>query len=321
MRCPECSHEQPAKLGTRCGKCRYEFVFNPKKPPYFSDTAFANAITKASANDTYYFTRNQLGGLLRRKIRESGKGQGCLIVLVGIVSIVMVAMDAGFFALIPVVIGFFTFLDLRRRRLLAADPELPSTLIDRWVKANGPIERLIETPRLHQPPPEWTEYDIYDYGVERVLIVEHDLLVDLFVLNGFHAEQRALVISESGYPHYLLPHLQRMLRERPDLPVFLLHDPSPDGQDLRRRVEASKELSLGDHPITDLGLTPKDVRRMPNLRKSHRGLDAAAIPLDGILFSTLVGGVGAALISDIAIADLLDPRRAQDDGSSGGGFG
>ena len=62
----------------------------------------------------------------------------------------------------------------------------------KWVGVQGPIEKMIETPRLGTPPPEFEEPDLYDYGVERILVVQHDLLVDLFVLNGLHAEQRML---------------------------------------------------------------------------------------------------------------------------------
>ena len=30
MHCPECKHNQKYKDGTRCNKCRYQFVFRKK---------------------------------------------------------------------------------------------------------------------------------------------------------------------------------------------------------------------------------------------------------------------------------------------------
>jgi len=70
---------------------------------------------------------------------------------------------------------------------------------------------------LHQPPPDFTEPDIYDYGVESILVVDRDILVDVFVKNGFHAQQHVLVISINRYPAYLLAEARKALDANPRL--------------------------------------------------------------------------------------------------------
>lgn len=67
-----------------------------------------------------------------------------------------------------------------------------------WKAAGKPLAKLLEAPALHAPPAPYREGDIYDYGVERIVIVEHDLLVDLLVMNNQHAEQRALLASSAS---------------------------------------------------------------------------------------------------------------------------
>ena len=47
------------------------------------------------------------------------------------------------------------------------------------------LQKMLTTAQLGTPPPDWPEPDIYDYGVERILIVEHDILVDLDETVGF----------------------------------------------------------------------------------------------------------------------------------------
>ena len=65
-------------------------------------------------------------------------------------------------------------------------------------QAKYPLEKLLEGRKLEAPPPDWKEEDVYDYGAERVLVVDDDALVDFFVLNDFHAQQRCPPSAPSG---------------------------------------------------------------------------------------------------------------------------
>jgi hypothetical protein len=52
-------------------------------------------------------------------------------------------------------------------------------IVKKWEEKKGALAGMLVKPSLHQPPPEFQESDIYDYGVERIIIVERPILVDL----------------------------------------------------------------------------------------------------------------------------------------------
>jgi hypothetical protein len=131
-------------------------------------------------------------------------------------------------------------------------------LVRRWEKCKGQIEGRISAPTLQQPPPEWSEENIRSFPVERILIVEHDVLVDLFVLNGFHREQRALVLSAGGYPEYVVEHACGILHDRVGFPVFLLHDASFQTPFLRWRIRHLPLSFIDRAVVVDIGLSSDD---------------------------------------------------------------
>ncbi len=192
--------------------------------------------------------------------------------------------------------------------------------IEKWKLAKGDIPKLIESESLQEPPPDWTEGDIYDYGVERILIVERDLLVDWLVLNSFHADQRALILAASGYPKYLMAIAQRLLHENANLPVFLLHDSTMVGQ-MMQQHSSFRELLEG-HPVVDLGLYPDDVkglRRLRYLKPKRRNFE---IPVDFLPYGLLAPGLAAAMDEGIPLGELLNRSKASyDDGGDMGGWG
>lgn len=115
---------------------------------------------------------------------------------------------------------------------------------------------LLLRPSLHEPPPDFPEKDLFDYGVERIIIVERPLLVDLLVKNGFHIDQNALVFSRDGYPAYILQRARKMIKEVPSLPVYLLHDASEVGMAMSRK---NKLLRC---TVVDLGIKPEHLEKM-----------------------------------------------------------
>jgi hypothetical protein len=54
------------------------------------------------------------------------------------------------------------------------------------------------------------------------LLIDEEVIVDVLVAYGFHTESRMLVMAETGYPDYLLAHAVRLMRDQPELPVYLL---------------------------------------------------------------------------------------------------
>ena len=292
MRCPNCSYNQRATAGQVCGQCQYHFTFNPKTDG-MTDGRWLALINSVSGSGTYHFTANQLFATHCRKSGTSSSVvfrlaattgiTGFVVQLVlGIVIGLVLAFWASYMELAAgitdpnssfrfwqtVLLILLGWLLVRNNFNLgvknAVDHQAFAHQMARW-EADHPSEKLLTEPTLHEPPPEWSEGDIYDYGVEGLLIVDEDRLVDLLVLNGFHAEQRCAVISKTGYPSYDVPHIKKSLNGRIDVPVFVLHSATIEGRMLPYIV---KDLDLGvtDHPIIDLGWSSGDFLQVSKLQ-------------------------------------------------------
>ena len=152
-------------------------------------------------------------------------------------------------------------------------------------------------------------------GSKKVFFTQRDILVDLFVKNGFHAEQRAIIVSLTGYPDYLSARLEKILKETPDLPVFYLHDSAPEGQIMASQMNYSK-YSLTQHPIIDLGLFPSDVKLMKikGLKYMRPSKSAYEIPVDYLRFETLATALTVALAQKTPLGALLAKSETDHDG-------
>ncbi|WP_425394977.1 hypothetical protein [Aeoliella sp.] len=312
MKCPECGHDQKHKYGMTCS-CGYQFTLDPKQDK-ISDGKFLALVRNASSNDTYYFTKNQLvAAYCRREV----KGRMGGVVVVAIIGLVMSCV--AWFGIRPEVDVVWIFLLAAGLLILFGgtwavlqwrpNQARMESAIDKWLAEGKPIPRLLLHPSLQEPPPEWDEPDIYDYGVESILIVEHDLLVDLLVKNGFHASQRCLIVSETGYPGYIASRITELLHERPDLPIYLLHDSTRKGERMIERID--QQLRLPHHrEFIDLGLFLEDVKRIKRLRPMLSARDDYAIALDYIGYGMLVGGLSQALDEQLTLAAVLDAQAA-----------
>ena len=246
MKCPKCQKQHKKKEGFRC-YCGYQFSFDPVVDK-MTDSRFAAAVRKTSGNDAYYFTLHQLQAELCRHGKKSPTIPMLVAAVAGGAAIgAWFAFDAMVPTFILGAVALFAAVTALSRVSAHSMPSLHETekLIRKWM--NGSLKeglnKLLLTPSLQDPPPDWPEPDIYDYGVERVLIVERDLLVDLLVKNNFHADQRTLVIAESGYPGYLEPVAEKVLRENPNLPVFLLHRRQRPGSGHGRAARADQQTA------------------------------------------------------------------------------
>ena len=326
MKCPQCSrNHRLGKYGMKCG-CNYHFCFNPKAQGTLglTDGKFLACVRAASQNDTTYFTRNQLYAVYCRRLRKSPIPS---LVIGGV--LLMVAAGTYFIARhdnpevrgVDYVLGVAGIIVIGFGQYIARQG-IPRQYFDfvlgRWLGHGRKLDRLLEQPSLHEPPPEWNELDIYDYGVERLLIVEHDLLVDLFVKNGVHAEQRMLVISESGYPDYLMEVARRLLDEQPDLPVFLLHDATAHGTAMQARLLSSGMLPVESHPLVDLGMRPLDFRKLKRTKQFDRANSNRDLPVDALLLPFMTMGLGIAMTEQMAFSEIIE---GQDEGGISDDFG
>ena len=157
--------------------------------------------------------------------------------------------------------------------------------------------------------------------MERLILCEREVLVDWLVLNGFHAEQRALVMAESGYPHYLLPMANEALQRNPRLPVFLLHDSTRQGVGMAKRVQDSECFALAQHPVTDLGLLRSDVEKLKRLWAIRPERQDYEIPVDSIPLRKLSVGLAGAMAAGAGLGVIIDQAHASAGDAVGGDFG
>ena len=348
MKCPKCAHNQLVKDGLRCGKCGYPFAFN-RKVDGITDGKFLALLRTASKDDAHYFTYNQLYAAHCKRAGkytgDVGCGAGCLGIVLGLGALNAIGMgaymlwdDAADMAdaaagwnpgivLLPagLLLGVLALFLLVRA--LSTPPERrPNDQLDEWLERwlrLRPIEKLVRKPSLAQEPGlPYRERDLHDYGVEKLLIVDDDLLVDLFVKNGLHAEHRALVLSESGYPEYLLPTARRLLEERSDLPIVALHGSTANGVAMVSRLAHSTIFPLQGRQIFDAGLSPMQVPGIRALDPVAPKTMQNAVPVDYLPYGSLAAGVGGALATGLllstAIAQAADAHDPDGWGSSFG---
>jgi hypothetical protein len=294
VKCPACNNTQKAKEGLRCTKCRYAFIFDPKSDG-MNDYRWTQLVKKASANETVCFTRQQLHTQWAMKKAPGRGGRIALgVVATAVTGIVVVAGAPALLLLAPLAV-FATA--IRAPKLDWDEPGFRKHF-NTWFDKGGQMKGLLQKPALHEPPPAWKEPDIYDYGVERVIVVQHDLYVDLLVKNQFHLENRALVVSASGYPRYLEPQVKKALADRPDLPVLVLRDATAAGD----RVASALERTLR-RKVVDVGITSVDVKASPVLRRL--AVDDE-VPLDVLPWKAFTVAIGPAIQRATALSTLSD---------------
>ena len=306
MKCPKCEINHKYKDGMRC-RCGYAFALDPKHDK-FTDGKLLGCVRAASANDTYFFTPNQLYTAYCRKQQNSPTS--CFVLAAVLLFVAMVfaflgplsGLAVGFLiaAGFMVILGVITFF---KRPMRQNDFQDIIRLYEKASKSKLP--KMIRKPALHKPPPKWPEPDIYDYGVECLVIVQHDVLVDLLVKNNVHSTNRALVLSGKMYPDYLEPLAIKALQENPELPVFFLHDATPEGEKWFETLSNSQRLPWDDHPRIDLGLHADDVRRIKKLRPLHPENNDYHLAADYLPMAMLGVGLASALEQNSSLGELL----------------
>jgi hypothetical protein len=280
-----------------------------------SDSEFLSWVKKASNNDTYFFTENQLFTAYCSKFNTS-PGCSCLVSIICL-GLAFLVLGIGLWPISLLLLVFSCFKFIKFLTTLIGGKPSRTTFtkaLDKWLFSGYELPKLIRANKLGSPPPDFEEGDIYDYGVERLLIVEHDILVDLLVFNNLHAQERMLVVSLNGYPDYLIARAAKLLEECPDLPVFLLHDSTEKG---RGRADACN-LPLGDHPVINLGISRNDVEKLDFLNSLHPEKMNYELPVDSIPQAKLAALLTDAMVKGVPFAHVL-PKPNDDSDATGFG--
>ena len=324
MKCPNCKASQKRSQGMTCLKCRYNYILDPKDGAtgQISDGKFIRIVKAASKNGSRYFTFDALH-LEYDRMKQQQNRTGLLVgMLFGLFFSAFLALVFKPLLVLSVPIVVLCFVSWVRRGTtpLEKPDGLRKALQTRQAKSASqtkpvPIHlaKLIEQPNLHTPPPDYREGDLYDYGVERIVLADDPLLVDLLVRNGFHKEKHALIVAMDGYPAHLVPVAHRLAKENPSLPVFLIHAPTTAAQTMQDRAEATGILPAHPLQLIDLGFSPEEVRSHPKLKRFHRNPSAFRPSL--LPYASMTAGIGACFLSGIGFAELIQRQ----DASGGGG--
>lgn len=307
MKCPRCQVNHKRKAGMTCA-CGNRFVFDPKVGFYFTDARFGQLVRRASAGGTRWFTARQLEAAFLveyQRMRTRDWVGSLLFTAVGV--LVLGGLGTSVLRLWSFAVAFVAVLVVSlvlRRRQLRQRPQAGEfdLWLSAWRSSYGPVQGLLTEPSLSKAPNPTEAKDVFDYGVQHLLFVDEDLMVDFLVRNGWAPQHHCLVVSERGYPAHIATLARRFLSEQPDLAVWLMHVPGDDAMEARLRRDG---WPLGEHPVRDLGLTRDTVNSARFVKQHLPGIDARAVAPSALPPALLLSALTASVAAGAAFEPLL----------------
>lgn len=229
-----------------------------------------NLELKASAYNTRFFTKNMLYSIYLKGSVNSV-----------IVPLIIATIFCGFISLFLITalsyVGLFIAVILfgvAIKMVLKINSPMNigsfSDYYQRWIDSGRNNTFIVTKPMLTNPPPTYKENDIFDYGVDRVVIVDDPLFVDCLILNEEHIKSKALIISKDGYPHYLKGQLRKILDQSDNIPVILLHGTDQNKPKIVTEIESNYNVKLVNQQVYDLGYYENQIKQAKSLYKRMR---------------------------------------------------
>jgi hypothetical protein len=255
-------------------------VLDPATSGGLTDYNLKMRLEKISQSGTVYLTLRQLYASYRNKYK---KNSGAVPLTVAALSGVLVffAFNPWVGAIMVILFSWAAYAESKRKPWLSITQF--NNLFERWYvnsTVTDSAKTMVLGTELQVLPAKSLEQDIYDYGVEAVIVTDQDIYVDLFVKNNYHTQYKALIVSKNLYPDYLQPRLESILAKKPDLPLFFIHDATIEGMQTMEHFKNITTLNTTGHPCIDLGLTPKYFARLKPLKKLKVDIDDTYAPLD-----------------------------------------
>lgn len=277
MECPHC-HEQ-VKYRERsnfvCSKCRKEFAFDPKYDPLkLHDVRFNRIVNKISDYDKFYFTPGQLMYFLNRgKIVNSARTARNIFLFLAIAFAVATAVTITT-VVVPLLIFPFSIIfwiltivywNKEGRLSLASDPRLfQENVIRRWERVYGkpPLSLRNNLEIKHEPK-------LLNHPRGFLVCPDKEILACL-AANHIPQSLGLILIPPSNMPK---PEADAF-HKNGDLPIFILHDASADGCELKDKFARIYSGSSPNRKIFDIGLRPSMVikSKAMRLRESEQNL-------------------------------------------------
>jgi hypothetical protein len=277
MKCIRCQHDSKYKerSGGVCPNCGGKFAFEPHLQDPLTDGAFHAAIEAVSSN-------GQMRWGVEHLYYEACRRHNHKRALTPIVAAVAVLFQSFIAAMIvgvglhrpkfvpPLILAIIGgtalvyFLVRKSQKRVGITPDKFKSLWDRWKTAHGTPRGVI----VRQPPPakaRAAEPDLADYSFDRAVICDRARSVDVLLANNFHFENNCAVLSVDGYPRGPFNTVLAMLRRNPKLEVFVLHDVTPAGCTLARRLAEDPDWFQGHARVVDVGLKARHAKPFAGL--------------------------------------------------------
>jgi hypothetical protein len=315
----------------RCPGCGHRFAFDPEvRSASGTDAEFQAAIDRVSDGGRLRFTARQLWLAANAPLRiPLGPPTGWIIAPLALVGalpgIFFSFAEPGFLIMAMVcgaalgAVGWGLVQDEMRRYEDQFRPRGPLQAFLRyqlspWLEVHGDIPGLLprhDTDAAATPPPLPADAAAFDC----VLVTDRRETAQMLLANGFHLEHNCVVLSRGGYPYGSgVDTVREVLRRKPRLTVFALHDASPEGCRLPlylRRAEWFPDPSVR---IVDLGLRPETVRRLKLLYLPGPRLASGPEVLSGLLSDADVGWLFAGNTYELAAVPSAEVMRAAYEG-------
>ena len=290
-----------------------ESVFQPDVDG-ISDAEWHDLMLHANGNGQHFFTENQLylayarnKVQVTRYIARRGVG-GLFMIVVGLATwVYALKADWGLTLVFGIAVTLSGVAMVGTGVVTRRDPasrEPVKRWLSKWTFERG-AERLIAEPTLGRAGLEYLPAT-----VASVIIVEREAVLDLLLKNGAHHDLSALLLAESGYPEALLPEARRLLAERPELKVIVLHDATPAGVAMPARLKKSSVLPLAERTLLDAGLFPADVTWLAELAPAIPAGHTTHVPVDSLSYAALLVGLRGVVQGELSLYSAIEQARS-----------
>jgi hypothetical protein len=213
--------------------------------------------------------QNSISRQFNRRIRQNSiktlKIIAGIILLIGLPVSIIAQTPVGIIGSIVISLGAILLsVDRNRKQSKIFDKFLVeqsqfNTWLTKWNSINNSPEKILLPPQTSSlptaPNPEVTAYSF-----DRVVVCDSPEIAQLLISNNFHFENNCAILSIDRYPQSIFDTTMEMLSRNSDLKVYALHDCSPQGLQLIRRLR-EEEIWFPDPaiPIIDVGILPRQI--------------------------------------------------------------
>lgn len=309
MKCPKCNNDQKYNEGMYCTSCKRRFFLNPKTYGY-GDAYFKFLIDKVSLKGMLYFTENQLFAVnINNHTYTKRYRVKILVVFIAVIINLLLRNTFAFFFSFGIIVILFAF--FKSKPLIKLNTLKKH--IKSWPERANHFKKLITEASLNENISPNIPDDVFDYGIDKIILIDNPMYVDLIVKNNWHLELKAAVISYTGYPKGIYQKAKNLAQSQSPT-VYLLHDANTPPSKMTNEFLGDKSK---DTEIIDLGLSKEDFDKHRSLKR-FKEYYPDNLPLDVIPPERLRSLLITALTDQVHFDEILSAQDRSNDFSNFG---